>query len=376
MKAFIIGNGVSIDVGGTPRNLIKEIFDLYGQNKDKGYTRDTCFPRFKVFVDELSSGYKENVECLKKDGVEINNEVFPATWMVEDIEYLLTIIDLNQVNPVKVKPTIPGSDVAPYELVSIKGFNNSEIKEFRKIIETYLVLLLHPTKIKPANDSLEKFCDQFVAEGDAIITFNYDMLLEQELWKLRKWTPLDGYQIGSLNEADKQLKQVLEEIRSEGIERSKVSLFKLHGSLNWDKYTNGDLLIWVTDYETGGCYFDGIKAKGPSIGQPYQGKDNLIGMPPSFVKGLLSKEFSELWCKAMNSIGKAEEVYIIGYRLPVADAMAHLLIAEMKRSCPVYVVKPGAKELGERISKNFGLENVTALNYQFSEWVSTGFPKS
>jgi hypothetical protein len=376
MKAFIIGNGVSIDVGGTPRNLIEEIFDLYGQNKDKGYTRDTCFPRFKVFVDELSSGYKENVACLKKDGVEINNEVFPATWIVEDIEYLLTIIDLNQVNPVKVKPTIPGSDVAPYELVSIKGFNNSEIKEFRKIIQTYLVLLLHPTKIKPANDSLKNLCDQLVADGDTVITFNYDLLLEQELWKLRKWTPLDGYQIGSLNEADTMLKDVVEEIRSKGAAGSKVSLLKLHGSLNWGKYPNGDLLVEVTDQETGECYFDGIKTKGPSTGKPYEGRHNLIGMPPSFLKVFPNKEFNELWRKTVSVIGKAEEIYIIGYRLPMADAIAHLLIGQIRRNCPVYVVKPDAGELVERISKNFGLENVTALNYQFSEWVSTGFPKS
>ena len=131
----------------------------------------------------------------------------------------------------------------------------------------------------------------------------------------------------------------------------------------------------MTDQETGECYFDSIKAKGPSIGQPYQGKHNLIGLPPSFVKVFPNKEFNELWCKAMNAIEKAEEIYIIGYRLPMADAMAHLLIAGMKRSCPVYVVKPGAGELGERISKNFGLENVTAFNCRFSEWVLAGFPK-
>jgi len=376
MKAFIIGNGVSIDVGGAPRNLIKEIFDLYDQNKDKDYTRDTCFPRFKVLVDELSSGYKENVASLKEDGVEIDNQVFPATWTVEDIEYILTIIDLNLHNSFKLKPNIVGVDVTPSEVVSIKGFKNDEVHEFRKIIETYMVLLLQPSRIKPANNSLQKLCDQFIAEGDAIITFNYDLLLEQELWKLRKWIPLDGYLIGSLNEADALLKKVIEEIRSVGVERSKVSLFKLHGSLNWDKYPDGDLLIGVTDHETGECYFDGIKAKGPSIGQPYQGRHSLIGMPPSFLKVFPNKEFNELWSKAMNAVRKAEEIYIIGYRLPIADAMAHLLIGQIKRSCPVYVVKPTAKELAERIRKNFRLDNVIALDYEFSKWVSTGFPKS
>ncbi len=126
-------------------------------------------------------------------------------------------------------------------------------------------------------------------------------------------------------------------------------------------------MIEVTDQETGECFFDSIKTKGPSIGQPYQGKHNLIGMPPSFVKVFPNKEFNDLWFNAMNAIEKAEEIYIIGYRLPMADAMAHLLIGKITSGCSVYVIKPVADELKRRISKNFGLQDVTALSYKFSD---------
>jgi hypothetical protein len=292
--------------------------------------------------------------------------------MLEDIEFLLTTIDLNLNNPCKVKTQ--GWDTS-YDVVSVKGFTKNDLTEFRKIIETYLVLLLNPIKIRPQKQSLNEFCSKFVEEGDVIITFNYDLLIEEELWKLKKWTPIDGYQVGYINSTDANLQKVYREIISKGIGESKVTLFKLHGSLNWDVYPNGDLEIKLTDFETGTCYFENIMEKGPSVGQPYQGKNNLVGMPPSFIKVLSRKELCELWDKALNIIRAARQVYLIGYRLPEADVMAHFLIGKTDKECVLYLINPSAGKLKDRILRNCGAQKVIALNYKFSDWVSANFPK-
>jgi hypothetical protein len=352
------------------------MLNLYEKNRDESYTRDTCFSQFIDFIKELSEGYKLNFAPLQGCGNKIVDNIFSTEWMLGDIEFILTMIDLNLNNPYKVQFSVPGTDTDPYPVISVKGFNRTQLLEFRKIIETYLVLLIGPNKIRPLNQSLARFCMEFVNEGDMIITFNYDLLIEQQLWKLGKWTPLDGYQIGSINRDDPNLQRVYDEISSKGIGKTKVILFKLHGSLNWDLYPNGNLEIRLTDHETGDCFFDSITAKGPCTGKPYEGKDELVGMPPSFIKVLPTKEFHELWDGALENIGKADEVYVIGYRLPEADIMAHLLIGKIAENCLVYLIKPSSDELRERILRNCGLEKVTALNYKFSDWVSANFTKS
>jgi hypothetical protein len=67
MKAFIIGNGVSIDVGGTPRNLIKEIFGLYGQNNftkaaEGNNAENFLVIRDKKLAERYTKNWQENVQ--------------------------------------------------------------------------------------------------------------------------------------------------------------------------------------------------------------------------------------------------------------------------------------------------------------------------
>ena len=78
---------------------------------------------------------------------------------------------------------------------------------------------------------------------------------------------------------------------------------------------------------------------------------------------------------AVKALSNAEEVFIIGYSLPEADAMANFLISSIQFDTRVKIINPSADELRKRLVNIFGLlrENIMDENSNLEEWIKNDF---
>ena len=149
---------------------------------------------------------------------------------------------------------------------------------------------------------LHKFVDN-LKNGDVIITFNWDTLIER-----------------TLLEKSKTINFTVRDDKA-------ISIFKLHGSLNWVEIPEGlslkhpesvrtlaDRVVYTPDYK----YYDVW---------------DVLDSPPLIVPPGLSKRvvvsplFKDIWNEAFQSINNADSVTFIGYSIPRDDIQARILLA-------------------------------------------------
>ncbi len=153
---------------------------------------------------------------------------------------------------------------------------------------------------------------------DAILTFNYDCLIDYML-RLEgsgKWNPRYGYgfdlgQHGRLLTGDKVWQPEQPARKSETIR-----LYKLHGSLHF----------WIEERRVGGT--EEIEAHVRLKERPYtkqHGGLRFTIVPPEWNKGYDRGAFARIWKRASAAIHKAERLIFIGYSLPAADMHSTVL---------------------------------------------------
>ena len=78
---------------------------------------------------------------------------------------------------------------------------------------------------------------------------------------------------------------------------------------------------------------------------------------------------------AVKALSSAEEVYIIGYSLPEADAMANFLISSIRSDTCIKIINPDANELRIRLVNIFGLsrKNIIDESIKLEEWIKNNF---
>ena len=128
----------------------------------------------------------------------------------------------------------------------------------------------------------EAWAKQLNPEWDAVITFNYDTVLESLGDRFHAVLP--------------------SEVRKPGSGR--VPVFKLHGSSDWIINASG-----------------GIERDGEAV---EKGADIAIGAPGRGKASLTSTVLKPLWAEALSRLGYACGVAIIGYGFPKTDAEARM----------------------------------------------------
>jgi hypothetical protein len=148
-----------------------------------------------------------------------------------------------------------------------------------------------------------------LSQGDAIISFNYDLLMDNALRISKKFSD-SGYLLPFHKALGDNGWESLQNISSE------VSLLKLHGSLNWlhCSYCNSYLL---TRSEKIGMWCS-KPDRCPVC------KESDIYLERIIVPPLLAKDYSVhplkyLWNRAINHVMSAREIVIIGYSFPPTD---------------------------------------------------------
>ena len=326
-KCYILGAGFSNAVSGLPvmKELTKAFWQVLEQEKNKGHNNRTFwgnrirhyfeFLENDFFVRPCISGKYENYE-------ECNFQ--------ENLEALISFIDLNVSGEITASVIDKDGNRGSYSKPTL-FWNFTDLEELRTCIQTYIYLAFIQTTIK--KEILNPFI-QRISQNDKLITFNYDLIVEKALYERDIWKPKDGYGI-----AFKEFHGIADFHKS----KSEVHIYKLHGSLNWEKDVGLQFF-----YDNNEPIFPGYLLEDSKSPQ-YQGKKTGLWIMPSFIKQFLIPELLDIWQNAFSAIKEAEEIIVIGYSLPKEDSAACLLfgttnIADKR----LILVDPNADNLLEK----------------------------
>lgn len=282
-----------------------------------------------------------------------------------DIEHLCTILDLNLKRPLILKGT--EADLTDVKIPFMKGLTLEVLKGARDFIHHYVVTSLLPERLSPNEALLKRFC-AYVNKHESLITFNYDLLVEQTLWKMGLWNPMDGYGKGIADYVEGA------KIDARDFPKSQVSVIKLHGSLNWHTDWLNKLEIRTTHPFTGTPLFEGMKGHGIQRARRYPLTSHAI--LPTFMKGVRYRWEIQLVKMASDAISSAQEVFILGYSLPEADTMASFIFTHVPNDAHITIVDSGApKRLTNRLVKKYGLniKNIIHERSDIKKWIKNDF---
>jgi SIR2-like domain len=167
----------------------------------------------------------------------------------------------------------------------------------------------HATTVKPKVSVIHKSILGKLKPKDAIITFNYDLVIEESFSSAQLWNPTDGYDIQTSGKTKGWAKRWLEDRKHKG-EQSKLSLLKLHGSLNWESYPNGTAIR--------------LKPK-PYLVSTRSGKtrfEKISILAPGWNKRIDKNPYKKFWRAARLHLEKCKTLVVLGYSLPETDLLA------------------------------------------------------
>jgi hypothetical protein len=152
-----------------------------------------------------------------------------------------------------------------------------------------------------------------IEKGDALLTFNYDTVIEESMPEnISLWTPREGYGIDVTGVGHEWAKKWLSNHKIESEKKAQVKLFKLHGSINWRLYKNNKVVL----------------KKRPYVVKARKGNPNYEGaafLPPGWHKRVDRQPYSTIWRKARLEMERCKTLVIIGYSLPDTDLGSGLI---------------------------------------------------
>ncbi len=177
-------------------------------------------------------------------------------------------------------------------------FSNDDVARIRRELLLGISAVLHEARTGAARARVRKFAELLQA-GDVVITFNWDLLVEEALYDLNKnW---DYFHCDN-----------------------SISILKPHGSLDWfdseDVPIKQDLLFPLNEKFKRILVFKRFRA--PRITTPAVP----VILPPVVNKKFVYRELQAIWRDAWLALRHAAEIYIIGYSLPPEDLHARITI--------------------------------------------------
>ena len=178
--------------------------------------------------------------------------------------------------------------------------------------------------------------------GDAVLTFNWDSLIERTLTEDGRWSPLDGYGFARQLTHHRGLQQRAH-IPNGKLPTSDITILKLHGSFGWRRigqrgmYLDAENLLNGFEWPNSSGLLPLHDAEEP---ESYSPTDPVVAYP-SYLKQFSHPPLALIWRTAASCLERAEYVEIVGYSLPASDAAAWSLflpLAERVRGGQVRVV--------------------------------------
>lgn len=189
-------------------------------------------------------------------------------------------------------------------------------------------------------DQFRRLADSWpkrIAPGDAIVTFNWDILHEVVLWRAGLWSYKDGYGFQSGSQGNREAD-------------SRVLMLKLHGSVNWVQRDEDDVISEIAnvpDFFSKSQDWDAREHVDQA--QRDSGRKLIL---PTYLKDISSnKVLLNAWTQAQDAIARAKELTVIGYSLNRVDHPARLLF-------------------GTALNRNTNLSEITVISPEATEWDS------
>lgn len=198
---------------------------------------------------------------------------------------------------------------------------------------------------------LHRFVTAAHFDQTAIITFNYDTIVERAIEAQKLGTTFAGHAL---------FENTLSWVHAyDGVPRSAgpfatdetptLRLLKLHGSVHWH---------WVTGDTTGvSLRFGRIDGSDEQRRRDHPGRQPFI-VPPAALKSSYFRNpiVAQIWSDAARSIRRADHIALIGYSLPVTDLVAAGMIGDAIDGNSVVIMAnpdPGG-EVSASISRAIG----------------------
>ncbi|MGH9700893.1 MAG: SIR2 family protein [Candidatus Acidiferrales bacterium] len=174
--------------------------------------------------------------------------------------------------------------------------------------------------VQPKKSDIHKSILEVLRNNDTVITFNYDLVIEESFSSAELWNPVDGYKIKTYGKTRGWTKRWLEERKYKPGTKSKIQLLKLHGSLNWELYPTGTAIR--------------LKPR-PYLVSKRKGKtrfEKILILAPGWKKEVDKNPYRQFWRTARLQLEKCNTLIILGYSLPETDLLAQSLLAEVVRT--------------------------------------------
>lgn len=348
-KVFILGAGFS-QLAGLPlgNELLDFIFQHLKNSRNIQVTgKFGYYPEISGFITKVKENYP---------------------WMANNVELLFTDIDL------AILGNIPG-------LFSQLGYSLQKLRLLRMKLSGALVQAFDYAHFEFCSTNREitqeqkesdqiywRFCEN-LNQGDTVITFNYDLIIEKGLWlQKNKWTFLDGY--GLTKNVDDFQDQFHKYPTNKPL-KSLVTVYKLHGSLGWAYDDLRDQIIFV-EMPHYFCGYTGLFCEGDLITANASWDKGTTFIEPSYIKQFDRPFILEIWHKALQAIQQSNELIIIGYSLPEADSAARIFLSTGVRNSQLssITVVDRSSMVINKFEKLFG-RNIVRKKMTFRKWVET-----
>jgi len=187
----------------------------------------------------------------------------------------------------------------------------------RVIIHTTSKAKTKEDHLLPASSALHADILNVLKKGDCVLTFNYDLVIEESFGPKKLWTPIGGYGDKVHGVKGEWCKNWLKK-RGGVSTQSEIRLLKLHGSVNWTLYKTGQIRLknrpFVVRTRKKSTVFETVSI-----------------LPPGLNKRVDRHPYKQLWREARLKLEQCKTIVIIGYSLPEADVLARALFAEIAR---------------------------------------------
>ena len=209
-------------------------------------------------------------------------------------------------------------------------------------------------------DVLSAFGRKLIS-GDVVITFNYDATLERVLLMQGKWSPRNGYGF-EVAFNDPQSKTSLE------LRESSVKTLHLHGSIGWYNPS-----LTGASLDPSFLQLLGIGSVDSSLPSRPPSEDQIL-IWPTFLKNYelpssINNLFIRLWKSAAEALRTSDEILIIGYSLPDADAASFTLLTTNCERAKVRIVNPSLYDT-HRLRTLLSDELVLVPKVSLQEWLN------
>jgi hypothetical protein len=187
----------------------------------------------------------------------------------------------------------------------------------RVVIQTTCEMNEGPARVKTS--SLHKVVLKRIEKADALLTFNYDTVIEESMPKMISlWTPREGYGIDVTGVKNTWANKWFSSHNVEPEKKAGVKLFKLHGSINWRLDINNKVVLKKRPYV--------VKAR-----RSNPNYESAAFLPPGWHKRINNQPYSAIWRNARLEMERCKTLVIIGYSLPDTDLIARALFLEAAR---------------------------------------------